>query len=469
MGKKLLKWLSSLRLAVLVIVALSILIAVGTFVESRWDAQAAQKLVYKTPWMFLIMGMLATNLIAVMVDRWPWKWRHAPFLCAHVGILILLAGSLVTMFYGVDGNLRVGIGESSQFVAVPETDLSIWSSFDGDRYSKVFQQEVDFFLQPPQKNPIRVQLMDDQEFRVLRFEPYALPSRRVISSNNERLGAGLRFVLQNSRVNVTEWLLEKRPGELATHELGPAKVHLGAAPKTGRGFNEIFIVPEGSKKQQVFNVTVFVKDQAAPVVRSYPLSLGQSYVTPWMGLELKILFYHPHAEETWDYKFISKPTPLSTAVVEVEFMGKRHWVQVNDVVKFYSDRAVYIVSYAMRRLDLGFPVHLKDFKVARYSGIMKAANYESHVEVPGLPGGGSAVISMNEPLKFQGFTLYQASFQEGPDGSPIASILSVNKDPGRFWKYLGCAILSIGVVWLFVNRRRSTRAQAPGRGEISEV
>lgn len=73
---------------------------------------------------------------------------------------------------------------------------------------------------------------------------------------------------------------------------------------------------------------------------------------------------------------------------------------------------------------------------------------------------------MNEPLKYAGFTFYQASFQDGPQGQPIASILSVNKDPGRWIKYLGSLILSLGVVWLFVQRRRASRAQAPGSGAL---
>ncbi len=72
MGRRILKFLASLQLAVIIILALGGLTAWGTFVEAQYgDAVAAQKLVYHSPWMYSVMILLATCLTAVMVDRWP--------------------------------------------------------------------------------------------------------------------------------------------------------------------------------------------------------------------------------------------------------------------------------------------------------------------------------------------------------------------------------------------------------------
>ena len=460
--------LSSLKLAIAVIVSLGVLIAVGTFYESKYDANIAHKLVYKTPWMFAILGMLAVNLLAVMVDRWPWKWRHAPFLCAHVGILVLLLGSLQSYIWGVDGNLRVGIKESNQFVAVNETELTIWSSFDGQKYSRMIQEDVDFFKNPPSVKPKSYYFREGQELRITHFEPFVLPSQKVIPSKNEKFGAGLRFILQNSRTQVSEWIVEKRKGQLATSSLGPASIHLGPDPAEGlnRSTNDIFIQPmvgaaSSAEVDQLFQVSIWKRGESKPVSRR-KIKLGETLVTPWMGLEFKVLQYFSHVEEVWDFKKISKPTSVSTSALEVEFLGQKQWVQLNDVMKFFTEDAVYILSYSLKRLDLGFPVFLKDFRVGRYQGTRKAESYESLVEIPGL---GERLISMNEPLNYKGFTLYQASFQESADGTPTASVFSVNKDPGRFLKYLGSLILSLGVVWLFYNKRRNSLAlKSPPQG-----
>src|SRR5437868_15045906 len=141
--KKSLKFLASLKLAVVIILVLASLIAVGTIVESKYDALAARKLVYDTIWMYLVMGALATSLISVMVDRWPWKPRHAPFVFAHIGIIILLLGSVLTMNFGIDGSLRVGVGQSNRYLMVQDTDVLVYASFDGDRYTKLEERLVD--------------------------------------------------------------------------------------------------------------------------------------------------------------------------------------------------------------------------------------------------------------------------------------------------------------------------------------
>jgi hypothetical protein len=149
--------------------------------------------------------------------------------------------------------------------------------------------------------------------------------------------------------------------------------------------------------------------------------------------------------------------------VQVNFQGKTHWTQLNDVLKLFTENSVYIVTYGNRRIDLGFDLFLKHFEIGRYHGTNRAASYQSLVETP---EGQEILISMNEPLKYKGLTFYQASFQEDENFQPTASILSVNYDPGRWIKYLGSLIISLGIIWLFYNKRKSARAQAPKKGDV---
>ena len=86
---------------------------------------------------------------------------------------------------------------------------------------------------------------------------------------------------------------------------------------------------------------------------------------------------------------------------------------------------------------------------------MRAASYESDVKVikEGVEGK-KTTISMNEPLKYNGFTFYQSSFQQDEMGRPTMSILSVNHDPGRPWKYLGSLLIVLGIIHLFYFKRK---------------
>lgn len=456
--KKVIRFFASLKLAVVTILLIAILTAIGTIVESRYDAFAASKWVYRTPWMFAVMGLFALNITAVMVDRWPWKRRHLSFLLAHIGILILLFGSLVTMFKGIDGSMRVGIGESNRFVQGPVTDLTVWSSFDGDRYTKLSEQEVDFFLNSPKDKPV-VLNTDAGELKVIDYKPYMLGSRRVKASDSQTVGSGLQFQIQNPRVNVTEWLVQTKPNEYANHNFGPAQIFLGPIPTKGSGGNEAFLDPLGPNK---FKYAIFTRGEKT---KSGEVALSEEIETGWMGLRLRVLQYFPKAEAVWEFKETSRPTQLTNSAVLLSFLGKEHWLQLDDVLKLFTEKAVYIVTYGHRRIDVGFDLTLKKFEIGRYQGTMRAASYQSLVEVPEI---GEHLISMNEPLKHKDLTVYQASFQDGPDGSPIASIFSVNYDPGRWIKYLGSLIISLGVVVLFYDRRKNAQSQlAPKKWEES--
>lgn len=456
--KTLMKFLASLKLAVIVIISIAIITAIGTFVEAKYDAYAAKKLVYDTPWMYLIMGLLAVNLIAVMVDRWPWRVRHLPFLAAHVGILFLLLGSHLTARYGLDGSLVVPIGGKSNLVSLPETDVVAYATFDGDKYTKIFSQEVDFFLKPPTlEKPFAIPTQGDP-IEFIRYEKYAIPMRKVIESHESTRGAGIRFQLRNPNVNVVEWMVQKRLDETVKQDFGPAELvmlpTIEQAPPVSLEKNQIYMAY--SPKTKKVDYIIYRRDQMKAARRG-ALSEGESAPTGWMGLEFKILRALPHVEDNWDLQTREAPTPLTTAAVKLRFQNQEHWLLLNDMVKLFTPQGAYLVSLQNRRIDLGFPLKLEKFEVNHYQGTMKAMQYSSRVSVPQLS---DYVISMNEPLKYNGFTFYQSSFQNDPNtNEPIASIFSVNADPGRFLKYLGSLIMSIGIVLLFWFKKSFQSAQ----------
>lgn len=440
--QKLLKFLASIKLAVIVISSIAILTAIGTFVESKYDAVAAKKLVYDSIYMNIIMIVFAINLTAVMVDRWPWKVRHIPFICAHIGILILMSGQYLTSKIGIDGSMRVEIGGENRFVQLPQTDLVIYSSFDGNNYTKIMEKEVDFFRNPPsEKKPVLL-LAEQNPIKLKDYYKYAVASKEINPSTNEKLGSGVRIQITNGQANFIEWIVQRTPYQRALADLGPLKVHLGPLPETGRGENEIYLNHLGKGK---LKYVIYAKDSLDPK-REGILEEGKSVLTDWMGLELRILRFFPYAEESWKVEKRERPTPLTSEAILVEFQGKSHWLLQNDTMKFFTDHAVFFLTYGNRRMDIGFNIQLDKFIVDKYQGTMRAMAYKSHVKIPEV---GEFEISMNEPLKHNGLTIYQASFQDGPMGNPVASIFSINKDPGRWIKYLGSLVMSLGIILLF--------------------
>lgn len=445
--RRLIKKLASLRLAVFVIIALGTITAWGTFVEASYnDAVAAQKIVYHSVWMYSVMGTLTVNLIAVMIDRWPWQWRrHTGFVMAHIGLIVLMSGSVVTALYGIDGSISIGPGESSRHVQVSDTDLTVYSSLDGSRYTKVWDRPVDFWQRSPSRHPVEIPIPNGT-IRVLDFYPYAFREQKIVEGKGQD-GAAVRFQLQNANVNMAEWLFQPGQGREVAQDLGPAQVVL-----TGREFsnlaskNSIVLKPKPGTDEMDYEIHTIRTNS----VRRGTAKAGDSIETGWMGLVFRVLKYLPQAKEEISFKPAEASTPLTVAAIKVDYNGTVQWMAANSLLKLFSDQAVYIVTYANRRIDLGFDMKLKDFRVGRYPGTLRAASYESLVEVPDA---GEVLISMNEPLKLKGFTFYQASFSEDESGRILASILSVNWDPGRWIKYLGSLLIVLGTIHMFYFRR----------------
>jgi len=458
MFKSFYKFLSSLKLAVISIIFLAVLTSVGTIVESRYDALTAAKLVYKTGWMYFALGLLAINLLMVMVDRWPWKKRHAPFIFAHIGIIVLLIGSLVTALYGLDGSMRIEIGGSNRFVTIPETEFRVWSSFDGDQYSKILDINTDFFSKRPEKHPVEIDL-GGKLLKVVKYAPYALIESKIQevkksdSSFNASRGSAVRIQLKNPNVNLIEWVFQKRQNEMTQMDLGPASIQLGG---------DFFLIPD--KNYIHFKAIDEKTVQYNLISKNHPaqkglLKEGDTVKTPWMGIELRLISYYQKADQVTEVKEISRPTEISNAAIQLQWGDQLYWLQLNDILKIFTSTAVHLVSYGNKRIDTGVDINLKKFDMGLYQGTQRAASYSSLVT---LPDQSEHLISMNEPLKHNGLTYYQASFQQDDSGKPVASVLSVNHDPGRWLKYLGSLILSFGVVLLFWYRRKQAQAQILG-------
>ncbi len=99
--------LASLKLAVVLIAASAIVLAGATFVEKYFGTEAAQFGVYGTAWFAALNILLGLNVACAALIRFPWKRRQTGFVITHAGILVLLAGCLVTRMSGIDAQLSV--------------------------------------------------------------------------------------------------------------------------------------------------------------------------------------------------------------------------------------------------------------------------------------------------------------------------------------------------------------------------
>lgn len=123
--------LASLRLAVVLLTFLIVVLAIATFIQTSFGAPAARFAVYRSWWFSLLGGLLGLNVFCAAAVRFPWKRHQAGFVMTHAGILILLAGALITARHGIDAQLSLYEGRIGHLAFEDTVHLDIEMREDG--------------------------------------------------------------------------------------------------------------------------------------------------------------------------------------------------------------------------------------------------------------------------------------------------------------------------------------------------
>ena len=123
----------------------------------------------------------------------------------------------------------------------------------------------------------------------------------------------------------------------------------------------------------------------------------------------------------------------------------------------------FTLDLAHRRWTLPFSVQLDDFRRAMYPGTGMAKAFESDVTKVqnGVPQ--KVKISMNQPLRQNGYTLYQSGFIEpdGGGGGRWWSTFSVVRNPADDVPLWACIVITAGLLLHFSQKLlRHVRTQA---------
>ena len=147
--------------------------------------------------------------------------------------------------------------------------------------------------------------------------------------------------------------------------------------------------------------------------------------------------------------------------LQLELKGKKYWIRSDKSITLKSFSTHLKIELQKDSLQLPYELSLTKFKMDKDPGTNSPASYESFVQLFSTEGPKDFHIYMNNPLKYDGLTFYQASyFEVGP--SQYGSVLSVNYDPGRPIKYLGSLLLVLGAIWHFYLRRKKVKPLSLG-------
>ncbi len=469
---KIFQFLASLRLAVSLLSVLIVMSIIGTLAESKFDADTARTWIYEAPWFNLWLAFLAANLICSALMRWPWKKHHTGFLLTHLGIIIVLIGSVVGQIWGVEGTMTLFKGgEPDNVLVLQKRQLTIR---DPDAQRAVMIRLARRALTVPEGGTVplwtspsgwTIDAIASSSRLAADFRPAPAPT-----------GApAVRLRLRTAAMNQTveQWLLagHRDHGRI---DLGLITVDLAAAgsqaPSSGAANHAIVRAAADGQ----LDVEIFTGGQR---VGGGPLVPGQPVATGWNDWTIEALQTLPSAVTGFHFSPLAKDAPpppgqpLYEGVRVRASNGDRsveEWVAAGWRVSLPTGSFPLEVAYGWETYRLPFGLVLEDFIVERNEGTDEPASFRSHLAMV-LPDGtvsATGSCSMNQPANYPDaiwrsltgltYKISQASWNPNDLNQSSVQIL---RDPGWLGKWVGSLILCSGLVTMFIFRRPDAKSK----------
>lgn len=452
-------FLASIRLAVVVMVLLALACIAATLYEASHGTQAAQAAFYRTSWFAALLGLLGANVLLSMARRWPWNRHHAGFVMAHIGILLVLAGSVVSLHFGLDGRVGLLEGEGSDVIQVDGSGLTV--ELPG-REPFVLPAQ---FSDSSDSGERRLAMRGGGTLVVEQYRPHVNVSESL--AEGKQWNPALNFEITGAQLHEHAWLMASDPA--ASHmDFGPVVFGFHAArtaqdapalrQRLHEGNHLCFLLgPDGT-------LTYVLGTRKDAKLARGEAAIGQAVATPWMDIAVKPdrILAKAHAVRIVTRAPLPKGDGGRRPAVKVRIEGDAtasfDWAVWEEPRRAAVAGGEATVTFGSPRARLPFRLTLLDFRSDTYPGSNRPASFESRVRVDDAERGPSEhLIAMNRPLHYGGYTFFQASYAEG---ERMTSIFSVSRSPGLPVVYTGTALLSLGVIWMFYLKPMIARRQA---------
>jgi hypothetical protein len=242
-------------------------------------------------------------------------------------------------------------------------------------------------------------------------------------------------------------------GQTLGYSEAPREVELAVIDTTDPSYDQIVAIPEtvlareSTIQNSTLPFTIKVREfmpNSQLAMRAQAAQPSPSRATQGFGKNIVV------TEEPRTVK--EDERDLSAAFVELEDVQSSlgTWLVSNaipDWQPFNVGGHSYALVMRQRRFYKPFALTLLHFAHDRYAGTDIPKNFSSRVRLIDFERNENreALISMNDPLRYRGFTFYQSGF----DNNDKTTILQVVKNPAMLLPYVACGLVALGLLIQF--------------------
>ena len=449
---KIFKSLFSMQAMMVLLIFMAISCAMATFVENDFGPLGAKSLVYGQTWFETIMLILTLGIIFNIIYFKMYKKDKFFMLMIHISLVFIFIGAALTRYMGYEA-----------YMTIPEGSMKN-RMYSSDSYIQISQNNKSIY-----------------DKKVLMTELTQSSFEHTFEINNEKVEVSFNRYVKNA----IEKIVNNDKGEplvnlLVSEFMGTKSIDLKNKESKETKFLLFSLNKEiKSKKPKVtftttnksmfitsnIQITWYTKElKKGGVIKANektPIKLEQIYKvgqTQFMISEAAI-------------KGILKTVPTSNAMpkdkqVNAVVLDLKYKNKIQEVSLFgkggsskgfvqnvqLDDKNIQL-QWGAKELTIPFAILLNDFRLDRYPGSNSPSTYESDIKIYDKDSTDTLeyTIFMNNTLDYKGYRFFQSSYKEDES----ATILSVNKDPGKLPTYIGYFLLFSGLLLsLFVKKSR---------------
>lgn len=449
--RKILIFLTSTKISMILLTAFAITMALATFIENDYGTQVARAQVYEAWWFESILIWLSINFIA-HIKKYNLlgksKWIIGVF---HIAFIIIIIGSGITRYTSQEGNMGIREGETVNFYLSTGKYAQIKSEYQYD--SKAVN------IIPYSFSGISKALEVEGNKFFFKITKYLEAAKPEFIQGNDTI---IQFAIAQRGERKDASIINRGVFMLEGNEY--LNINL---PNRKEDALSVF-QEKGEWKLQCkypLTVTIMSTQEISAVPAKTPIKLSLETLYQWEEgtfmvkqiAENKKQIYK-EAEEK-EAKMYPKMAEVVIENPEGNTIATEYFIVNNKASTWKSfkyNHKEYSYTFGPKKIQLPFALKLNKFEIERYPGSLSPSSYASNVQVIDNKENKKFDfrIFMNNVLDYKGYRFYQASY----DADEKGTLLAVNKDWwGTVITYIGYTLLFAGMILtLFIKKSRFT-------------
>lgn len=436
-------------------IILAAAMAMATFVENSYGTDAAKALVYNSTWFELIFFLLSINLIANLLHYKTWRWSKISLLLFHLSFLIIIIGAAVTRYTGEEGLLAIRENqEECQMLSLDPEVLAIWNA--NNEEALVSKTAFLSVVTPFEFNETLKAGNTKVSVKSIGFIPNAIMTTLAVE-NGEPL-AVLTLSGRTDRQEIVlhlgetttfnNWNIAFEPADTANVDILLTRHQNSLQLYSALPYAEI------NRDDLHTEPTLHNHAHLVQIDKVYDFGFLRLTLNRYLASGQKIPVTTTHGKDNGTPHALIFDLQAGDVKKQAVVFGRSGQLGTFTTVEF--PEGTLQLKYGARKIPLSFCVHLNKFVLSRYPGSESPSSYLSEITLTDSKNNVQQqhTISMNNILYYNGYRLYQSSY----DRDELGTVLSVNRDaPGTIITYLGYFLMTLGMMLALIQPKTRFR------------